>query len=70
VPNAQVSGAFVPGGTAGCTTAATGTCRLSSSALSKAKVAFTDFSVSAVTGTHLVYDASQNSATRIRISRP
>lgn len=70
VPNAKVSGAFVPGGTAGCTTATTGTCRLSSSALSKAKVAFTDFSVSGVTGTNLVYDASQNSATRIRISRP
>lgn len=70
VPNAKVSGSFAPGGTAGCITAATGTCRLSSSALSKAKVAFTDFSVSGVTGTPLVYDASQNSATRIRITRP
>lgn len=70
VPNARVGGAFSPGGKAGCTTAATGTCRLSSSALSKAKVALTDLSVSGVTGTNLVYDANQNSATRVRISRP
>ena len=70
VPNAKVSGAFAPGGAVGCTTASTGTCRLSSSALSKAKAAFTDFSVTSVIGSNLVYDANQNGATRIRINRP
>ena len=70
VPNAKVSGAFAPGGAVGCTTASTGTCRLASSALSRAKAAFTDFSVTSVIGSNLVYDTNQNGATRIRINRP
>jgi subtilisin family serine protease len=70
VPNATVSGGFNPGGSTTCLTASTGQCRLASKALSRSKVAFTDFSVTNITGTNVVYDASQNSATRIRISRP
>jgi subtilisin family serine protease len=70
VPNATVGGGFNPGGGTTCLTAGTGQCRLASKALSKSKVAFTDFSVTNITGTNVVYDASQNSATRIRISRP
>jgi len=70
VPNATVGGSFNPGGSTTCLTASTGQCQLASSALSKSKVAFTDFSITNVSGTGIVYDASQNSATRIRISRP
>jgi subtilisin family serine protease len=70
VPNATVSGSFNPGGSTTCLTASTGQCKLASKALSKAKVAFTDFTVMGISGTSIEYDASQNSATRIRISRP
>lgn len=70
VSGATVAGSFTPGGSASCVTGSTGACRLSSSALSKAKVAFTDFTVTGVSGAYMGYDANQNSATRIRISKP
>lgn len=70
VAGATVTGSFAPGGGSACVTGSTGSCKLASSTLSKAKVAFTDFTVNGVAGTALVYDANQNSATRLRIARP
>ena len=70
VPNATVTGSFAPGGSSACLTGNTGSCTLTSKALAKARVAFTDVTVTNVTGSSLIYDAGQNSATRIRISRP
>ncbi|MBT9551889.1 MAG: S8 family peptidase [Hydrogenophaga sp.] len=70
VSGATVTGSFAPGGSTSCVTGSAGNCRLGSSALSRAKVGFTDFTVSGVSGTALVYDANQNTTTRIRIARP
>jgi subtilisin family serine protease len=69
VANATVSGSFAPGGSTSCITNHQGLCRLVSQALPSSR-RFTDFSVTQVAGTHLHYDANQNTATRIRINRP
>jgi subtilisin family serine protease len=70
IPNATVTSAFAPGGNTSCLTDSTGSCNLDSNALSTKKVKFTDATVTGVSGASLVYDADQNSASRIRISRP
>ena len=70
VANATIAGLFNPGGSKTCITGSTGVCRMTSSTLSIAKNPFTDFSVTGASGANLVYDANQNSATQIRISRP
>lgn len=68
VPNVSISVEFSPGGTASCTTSSSGSCAVTSSSF-KNSVSATDAVVGRVAGTHLVYDASQNSATSVRISR-
>jgi subtilisin family serine protease len=69
VANAKVSGTFSPGGATSCITASTGSCKLSSTALANT-TASTSFSVTSTSGTNLSYDASQNSATQVIISKP
>jgi subtilisin family serine protease len=69
VPNALVSGTFTPGGTSSCTTTGTGSCKLSSVALVNTSKSST-FTVVKASGTNLVYDASQNTATQVTISKP
>jgi subtilisin family serine protease len=69
VANAKVSGTFSPGGATSCITASTGSCKLSSTDLANT-TASTSFSVTSTTGTNLSYDASQNSATQVIISKP
>jgi subtilisin family serine protease len=68
VANATVSIEFLPGGKASCTTSSTGSCTVSSAAL-KNRVTSTEAVVQNVTGTNMVYDASQNSATAVRINK-
>jgi aqualysin 1 len=68
VPNASVSVEFLPGGAASCTTGSNGSCTVASGAL-KNTVNATDAVARGISGTNLVYDASQNSATSVRISR-
>ncbi len=63
VPNATVSGSFVPGGDKTCLTTSSGECKLTSSGLSNTKVGSTTFTVKNITGSFLVYEASQNAAT-------
>ncbi|MEX1168148.1 MAG: S8 family serine peptidase, partial [Hydrogenophaga sp.] len=70
IANATVSGSFNPGGTKTCLTSTTGTCTLSSSALSIKKVASTDLTVTGMTGENLLYVPEQNTATQIRVARP
>ncbi len=70
VPNATMSGSFNPGGAKTCTTSAQGVCTLASTSLSYKSVVSTTFTVTGVSGTDLVYDASQNGATQILIARP
>lgn len=68
VPNATVSVEFQRGGNASCTTGTSGICTATSAAL-KNSVSATDALVRNVSGTNLVYDATQNSATAVRISK-
>lgn len=68
VANASVSVEFRPGGTASCTTGSSGSCAVTSLAL-KNTVGSTEALVNGISGTNMVYDASQNSATSVRISR-
>jgi subtilisin family serine protease len=69
VVNATVNGSFSPGGTASCVTASTGSCTLSSANFGKT-TASTAMTVSNVSGTNLVYDATQNASTQTIIARP
>lgn len=68
VANASVSLEFKPVGTASCTTGSSGSCTMLSATLKNAVTA-TDALVIGVSGPNLVYDASQNTATAVRISR-
>ena len=69
VAGATVTGNFVPGGTLSCVTAVTGSCTLTSGAISKLSSS-TRFTVSNVSGNGMTYDASQNAVTQISISKP
>jgi subtilisin family serine protease len=60
VQNATVTGSFSPGGTASCITDNTSSCTLSSAKISATSTTLT---VTNVSGTNLVYDASQNTIT-------
>jgi subtilisin family serine protease len=66
---ATVTGSFAPGGTFTCVTVSTGSCTLTSSTISKL-AASTSFTVSQVSGNGMSYDASQNTATQITITKP
>jgi subtilisin family serine protease len=68
VANATVSGTFSPGGASSCITANTGSCKLSSAVLPNS-TSTASFTVSNVSGYNLNYDASQNAATQITISK-
>jgi subtilisin family serine protease len=69
VAHATVSASFSPGGAVSCSTGSTGSCVLRSGTLTKS-VASTTLTVSGVAGTGLVYDATQNTATRVTVSKP
>ncbi len=69
VAGATVSASFVPGGTASCVTGSTGSCVLRSATLS-GTAASTTLTVNQIAGAGLVYDATQNSATRVSIAKP
>lgn len=69
VPNAKVEGSFAPGGASSCVTSGTGSCAMTSGSISSS-ASLSTYTVTGASGTGLVYDASQNSATQITISRP
>lgn len=69
VANANVSGAFVPGGEITCTTDGTGSCSVTLVKLGE-EVTVTEFTIDAISAAGTVYDASQNRATRILLFRP
>jgi hypothetical protein len=64
-----VKGTFSPGGSASCVTAANGSCAMSMGVFSQ-NTALVTFTVNGVSGDFMVYDASQNSASQISISKP
>lgn len=69
VPNAKVSGSFNPGGMSSCLTSNTGVCSMTSGTISSSS-SLTIYSVTGVTGTGFVFDATQNAASRITIAKP
>lgn len=69
VANATVKGTFMPGSAVSCVTASTGNCTLRSGNFAKT-VAGTTLTVSGLSGSQMVYDASQNLASRVTVSRP
>ena len=69
VPNVTVDGSFAPGGASACVTGSTGSCTLSSTNLSLSTTASV-MTVTKVSGTNLTYDATQNAASQITISKP
>lgn len=70
MPNATVAGSFAPGGTGSgaCVTGSTGSCTTWVSL--PPTTAATVFTVTGVSGTGMVYDASQNTAASVTISSP
>ena len=70
VPGATVTGDFTAGGTGlSCTTGSTGRCTIASGTLSK-NLKSTTWTVKAVAGSGLQYQASGNSASSITVSAP
>ena len=69
VANATVKGTFMPGSAVSCVTASTGSCTLRSGNFAKT-VASTTLTVNELSGSQMVYDASQNAASQIAVSRP
>jgi aqualysin 1 len=69
VANATVHGRFSPGGTATCVTGAAGACTLPSNQISRSTPSAV-FAVTRISGTDLVYEAGQNLATQVIITRP
>jgi subtilisin family serine protease len=67
--NVTVSGSFSTGGTASCVTSGSGSCTLTSAALSPTTPS-TVFTLTNLSGTSMIYDASQNLAVQITINKP
>jgi subtilisin family serine protease len=70
VANATVSGSFSPGGKGSCVTGSSGTCTITSSAIKNNAGSSSTFTGTGISGTLMVYDAAQNSASQVVISRP
>ncbi|MCM2250882.1 MAG: S8 family peptidase, partial [Ramlibacter sp.] len=70
VPNATVSGSFLPGGNSSCVTGSTGSCTLTSAAIKSNAASSTTLTATGISGTQMVYDATQNAVTQIVISKP
>ena len=66
--NVSVKGTFAPGGTYHCVTAASGSCTITKT-LGRTE-ASTKFTVNSLSGTDMTYDATQNTATQLILSRP
>lgn len=69
VPGVTVSGGFNPGGSASCVTGSNGSCTLSSGTISADELR-TTFSVTGASGYRMTYQAGQNTAAQITISKP
>jgi aqualysin 1 len=69
VSGATVSGSFSTGSSASCVTASTGSCAISTPNLALTTPS-TQLTVNNVTGTNMVYNASQNLASQVIVNRP
>jgi aqualysin 1 len=70
VPNATVKVSFAPGGSSSCVTGSNGSCSVNSGPIKQNQGASSTMTGTAVSGTRLTYDASQNSVSQIVISKP
>jgi subtilisin family serine protease len=70
VPNATVKVSFAPGGASSCTTGSNGSCSVNSGPIKQNEGSSSTMTGTAVSGTRLTYDASQNSVSQIVISKP
>ena len=66
--NVSVNGTFAPGGKASCVTAASGSCTLTSAAISSAIPA--TFTVDSLSGYHMLYQQSYDQPAQITINKP
>ncbi len=69
VPNATVTGAFIPGGNATCVTGSTGTCSLASGSIA-GTTTVSSLTVNTISGANLTYNATQNLVTQITVNKP
>jgi len=69
VANVTVNGRFSTGGSTSCVTGTAGTCTLTSAAISRS-ITSTVLSVTGMSGTSMSYQANQNLATQLIITRP
>jgi subtilisin family serine protease len=70
VANATVSGTFSPGGSGSCVTSAAGSCTVTSGALKSSANPSTTFTGTAIEGTLMRYDSTQNTVTQVVVARP
>lgn len=67
--NVNVNGTFDQGGTASCVTAASGSCTLTSAAISSS-MPMTTFKVDSLSGSHMLYQQGYDQPSQITISKP
>jgi subtilisin family serine protease len=70
VAGVTTTGSFAPGGAASCVTDANGACTLSGGPFKNNATASTALTIGTLSGTSLVYDASQNAASQVMVGRP
>jgi aqualysin 1 len=68
VANVTVAGTFAPGGSISCVTGSTGSCTVS--ATYSMGISGATYTVNSLSGTNMVYDASQNAGTQITFTAP
>ena len=70
MPNVTVTGAFAPGTTVSCVTGSTGACSVLGALWSRRSVSSATYTLTALAGSRMVYDATQNAASRLQINAP
>ena len=70
VPGVTVNGSFTLGGTKSCVTSSTGSCTLTSTTIKRSAGTVTTLSITSLSGTSMVYDASRNLQSQVVITAP
>jgi hypothetical protein len=70
IANATATGSFLPGGAGSCVTGSNGRCTLGSSPIKNNASASSTLTATGVSGTLMIYDASQNAVSQIVIAKP
>jgi hypothetical protein len=71
VPGVTVKGSFSPGGTVSCvTSSSTGSCTLTSAVIKRSAGTKTTLTITNLSGSNMVYDASRNMLSQLVIMAP